>query len=48
MERLGYAETGWVAQGGDWGAHVSACLGHMSPKGLKGVHLNSIFLEPKV
>ena len=48
MQRLGYADSEWVAQGGDWGAHVSANLGHLAPEGLKSVHLNSIFLEPKV
>lgn len=48
MQRLGYADSGWVAQGGDWGAHVVASLGHQAPKGLKSVHMNSIFLEPKV
>ena len=35
MHRLGYADSGWVAQGGDWGAHVTASLGHQAPKGLK-------------
>jgi pimeloyl-ACP methyl ester carboxylesterase len=48
MQRLGYADSGWVAQGGDWGAHVAAHLGHTAPKGLKSVHMNAIFLEPKV
>jgi pimeloyl-ACP methyl ester carboxylesterase len=50
MQRLGYAdaEGGWAAQGGDWGAHVTACLGQQAPKGLKGVHFNSLYFEPKV
>lgn len=48
MESLGYADSGWVAQGGDWGAFITACLGHLEPRGLKGVHMNSIFLQPKV
>lgn len=49
MQRLGYADgDGWVAQGGDWGSYVAASLGHHAPKGLKAVHLNSIFFEPKV
>jgi hypothetical protein len=50
MRRLGYAdgEIGWVAQGGDWGAHVTVCLGGLEPKGLRGLHLNSLFFEPKV
>lgn len=47
MQRLGYADSGWVAQGGDWGAHVAANLGHQAPMGLKSVHFNSIFFEPK-
>lgn len=47
MQRLGYADSGWVAQGGDWGAHVAASLGHQAPMGLKSVHFNSIFFEPK-
>lgn len=48
MQRLGYADSGWAAQGGDWGAEVAAILGQQAPKGLKSVHLNSIFFEPKV
>jgi pimeloyl-ACP methyl ester carboxylesterase len=48
MERLGYAEGGWAAQGGDWGSHVASSLGHQAPRGLKGVHFNSLFFEPKV
>ena len=50
MRRLGYAdaEAGWAAQGGDWGAHVTACLGQLAPKGLRGVHFNSLYFEPKV
>lgn len=47
MQRLGYADGGWAAQGGDWGAHVVACLGNQAPEGLKSVHFNSIFFEPK-
>jgi epoxide hydrolase len=48
MQRLGYADSEWAAQGGDWGSHVAACLGHQAPKGLKSVHFNSIFFELKV
>lgn len=50
MERLGYTERegGWVAQGGDWGAHVTAWLGHVRAKGLKGVHFNNVYLDAKV
>lgn len=47
MHRLGYVDRGWVAQGGDWGAHVAASLGHQAPRGLKSVHLNSIYFEAK-
>lgn len=48
MDRLGYADSGWVAQGGDWGAHVTSNLGNQAPKGLKAVHMNSIYFQPKV
>lgn len=50
MDRLGYAdgERGWVAQGGDWGAHVTCWLGHGRAKGLRGVHFNSVYLDAKV
>lgn len=48
MERLGYANQGWAAQGGDWGADIVALLGRQAPKGLKSVHFSSIFFEPKV
>lgn len=49
MQRLGYAdaEGGWAAQGGDWGSHVVSSLGQQAPKGLKSVHVNSIYFEPK-
>lgn len=45
MSTLGYADSGWVAQGGDWGADIVAAMGHQAPKGLKAVHMNSIFLD---
>lgn len=48
MGRLSYADRGWVAQGGDWGAHVTANLGSQAPKGLRGIHMNSVYFEPKV
>ena len=48
MQRLGYTDRGWAAQGGDWGADIVALLGRQAPKGLEGVHMNSIFFEPKV
>ncbi|KAH3960482.1 hypothetical protein HBI25_223120 [Parastagonospora nodorum] len=47
MNRLGYADGGWVAQGGDWGALVTASLGNQAPKGLKSVHFNSIYFDVK-
>lgn len=49
MQRLGYAdaEGGWAAQGGDWGSHVVSSLGQQAPKGLRSVHVNSIYFEPK-
>jgi pimeloyl-ACP methyl ester carboxylesterase len=44
MERLGYDR--WYAQGGDWGAIVTACLGHQAPPGLSGIHLNMPTARP--
>jgi pimeloyl-ACP methyl ester carboxylesterase len=38
MARLGYDRYG--AQGGDWGATVTASLGHQDPEHLAGIHLN--------
>jgi microsomal epoxide hydrolase len=38
MSRLGYARYG--AQGGDWGAFVTAWLGARRPDRLTGIHLN--------
>ncbi|HUP25052.1 MAG TPA: alpha/beta fold hydrolase [Thermoanaerobaculia bacterium] len=40
MERLGYGRYG--AQGGDWGASVSAWLGRLYPERLLGLHLNLV------
>jgi pimeloyl-ACP methyl ester carboxylesterase len=40
MTRLGYAR--FAAQGGDWGASVSTCLGLRHPQRLLGLHLNYI------
>ncbi|MEU1600309.1 epoxide hydrolase [Streptomyces sp. NPDC005708] len=45
MERLGYRE--WVAQGGDYGAHVLSVLGEQPPKSLVGLHLNLLFIFPR-
>ena len=38
MKRLGY--TGFVAQGGDWGAVISEQMGVQSPPELLGIHTN--------
>lgn len=40
MEGLGY--TRFCAQGGDWGASVSTCLGLNHPQQIIGLHLNYI------
>ena len=45
MNRLGYAK--WVAQGGDWGADVTARLGALGPIGLAAIHLNTLFFSAK-
>lgn len=44
MERLGCKK--WGAQGGDWGAAVALLLGHMTPAGLAGIHLNFVMYQP--
>jgi pimeloyl-ACP methyl ester carboxylesterase len=38
MRRLGY--TGFVAQGGDWGAQITDVMGAKAPPGLLGIHSN--------
>ena len=38
MKRLGY--TGYVAQGGDWGAVIVDLMGVQAPKGLLAIHTN--------
>lgn len=38
VKRLGYDR--WVAQGGDWGAFVTYCIGMHAPDGCRGIHLN--------
>lgn len=48
MQRLGYADGDWIAQGGDWGSHVTVSLGQQAPKGLKSAHVNSKYFEAKV
>ena len=44
MKRLKYDR--WVAQGGDWGAHVTTWLGKQKPEGLIAIHLNLPTLSP--
>jgi|UniRef100_UPI0035C9BE27 pimeloyl-ACP methyl ester carboxylesterase len=44
MARLGYDH--WVAQGGDWGAAVTATLGYKAPPGLAGIHLTMAMFQP--
>jgi pimeloyl-ACP methyl ester carboxylesterase len=44
MERLGYER--WAAQGGDWGAAVTATLGYMASPALLGIHLNMVLFQP--
>jgi epoxide hydrolase len=44
MARLGYARYG--AQGGDWGAAVSASLAEQDPEHVAGIHLNFPLVGP--
>jgi pimeloyl-ACP methyl ester carboxylesterase len=44
MTQLGYRE--YYAQGGDWGAFVSAVLGARRPAGLRGIHVNLALAAP--
>lgn len=47
MERLGYGER-FGAQGGDWGAGVTADIGATRPAGCVGLHLNTaMFSAPE-
>ena len=43
-EGLGYER--YLAQGGDWGAGVSAWLGLDHAKSLRGIHLNYLLVQP--
>ncbi|MDF5731563.1 MAG: hypothetical protein PUP92_27040 [Rhizonema sp. PD38] len=45
MRRLGYGGR-WAAQGGDWGAEVTAAIGSRQPAGCIGIHLNGIVWRP--
>jgi len=38
MPRLGYKR--YVAQGGDWGAIITSCIGNQDPANCIGIHLN--------
>ncbi|MGI4956799.1 MAG: epoxide hydrolase family protein [Janthinobacterium lividum] len=44
MRRLGYDR--FVAQGGDWGAAVTAALGRLRPDGLLGIHITMPIVFP--
>lgn len=44
MQQLGYERFG--AQGGDWGAMITTCLGHQYPARLIGIHLNMVMAFP--
>lgn len=46
MVHLGYPE--YYAQGGDWGAIVTAAMGAARPTGLLGIHVNMAVLPPAV
>ena len=44
MARLGYDR--YVAQGGDWGAMVTTCIGAQDPEHCQGIHLNMAIAPP--
>jgi pimeloyl-ACP methyl ester carboxylesterase len=44
MRRLGYDR--YAVQGGDWGATISAGIGHLDPAHVAGVHLNMTAFLP--
>jgi len=44
MATLGY--DGYIAQGGDWGAVVTAHIGHLDPDHCIGIHLNMLTAQP--
>ena len=44
MRRLGYER--FVAQGGDWGALVTTCIGHADPEHCAAIHLNMPMAPP--
>lgn len=44
MQGLGYDQ--YVAQGGDWGAMVTTCIGIQDPEHCRGIHLNMPIVPP--
>ena len=44
MQRLGYDR--YVAQGGDWGAMVTTCIGMQDPEHCRAIHLNMPIAPP--
>lgn len=44
MSRLGYDR--YVAQGGDWGAFVTTCIGSFDPEHCAAIHLNMPLVPP--
>ena len=44
MQRLGYDR--YLAQGGDWGAMVTTCIGIQDPEHCAGIHLNMPLVPP--
>ncbi len=46
MGRLGYHHR-FGAQGGDWGAAITAAIGAMAPSGCVGIHLNMAMFSPQ-
>ena len=44
MQGLGYDR--YVAQGGDWGAMVTSCIGAQDPQHCAGIHLNMPIVPP--
>ena len=44
MDRLAYGR--YVAQGGDWGAFITAAMGAMQPPGCAAIHLNTVNVSP--
>lgn len=45
MRRLGY-DSGWCAQGGDWGGTVTLAIAAKAPAGCVGCHFNIGFVSP--